>query len=54
MTALDWRGQAGSGRLGADEITGHVDDFALWVNDLAAFWNEWSRDRAGPLVLIGH
>ena len=54
MTALDWRGQAGSGRLGADEITGHVDDFALWVNDLAAFWREWARDRAGPPVLIGH
>jgi lysophospholipase len=54
VTAMDWRGQAGSGRLGADEITGHVDDFAVWVGDLAAFWREWARDRAGPLVLVGH
>ena len=27
VTALDWRGQAGSGRLGFDPVTGHVDDF---------------------------
>ena len=54
VSAADWRGQAGSGRLGADPITGHVDDFALWVADLAAFWADWARDRAGPLVLVGH
>ena len=54
VSAADWRGQAGSGRLGADPITGHVDDFALWVADLAAFWTDWARDRAGPLVLVGH
>ena len=54
MTAADWRGQAGSGRLGADAVTGHVDDFALWVADLAAFWREWASERPGPLVLAGH
>ena len=54
VTAADWRGQAGSGRLGADPVTGHIDDFALWVSDLTAFWEEWSRDRSGPLVLAGH
>jgi len=54
VTAADWRGQAGSGRLGADAVTGHIDDFTLWVNDLAAFWREWSQDRTGPLVLAGH
>ena len=54
VTAADWRGQAGSGRLGADAITGHVDDFALWVGDLAAFWREWARGREGPLVLAAH
>lgn len=54
MTAADWRGQAGSGRLGADAVTGHVDDFSIWVADLAAFWADWSRERAGPLVLAGH
>ena len=54
VTAADWRGQAGSGRLGSDEVTGHVDDFATWIADLAAFWQEWSNGREGPLVLAGH
>ncbi|HSQ94648.1 MAG TPA: alpha/beta hydrolase [Croceibacterium sp.] len=54
VTALDWRGQAGSGRLGADPVTGHVDDFAHWVADLSAFWREWASERTGPLMLVGH
>jgi lysophospholipase len=54
VTAADWRGQAGSGRLGTDAVTGHVDDFALWVADLAAFWNEWKAQTPGPHVLVGH
>lgn len=54
VSAADWRGQAGSGRLGADPITGHIGDFDLWVGDLAALWNEWTRGRAGPLVLACH
>jgi len=54
VTAADWRGQAGSGRLGADEVTGHVDDFAVWIDDLAALWRDWAADRPGPLVLVGH
>ena len=54
VTALDWRGQAGSGRLGADAVTGHVDDFADWLADLAAFWREWTAERPGPDVLAGH
>ena len=54
MTALDWRGQGGSGRLGGDAATGHVEDFALWVADLAAFWRQWQQDRPGPLVIAAH
>ncbi len=54
MTAADWRGQAGSGRLGADDVTGHIDDFGTWISDLAAFWRDWSAQREGPLVLAGH
>ena len=54
VTAADWRGQAGSGRLGMDAITGHVDDFAQWTGDLAALWRDWARDRTGPFVLVGH
>ena len=54
VSAADWRGQAGSGRLGADEVTGHIDDFGLWIADLAAFWAAWTNGRKGPLVLAGH
>ncbi|MEO0062386.1 MAG: hypothetical protein RLZZ08_946 [Pseudomonadota bacterium] len=57
VTAADWRGQAGSGRLGDDALTGHVDDFAVWLQDLAAFWRDWAVQRQqqqGPLVLAGH
>lgn len=54
VTACDWRGQAGSGRLGTDPVTGHIDDFAVWVADLAAFWAEWVAQVPGPHVLVGH
>lgn len=54
ITALDWRGQAGSGRFGMDAVTGHVADFSIWIDDLAAFWNEWVKQTPGPHVLAGH
>lgn len=54
VTAIDWRGQAGSGRLGKDPVTGHVADFTVWVDDLAAFWREWAQSNPAPHVLIGH
>jgi lysophospholipase len=54
VTASDWRGQAGSGRLGRDSVTGHIDDFAVWVEDLATLWEDWRAERPGPCVLIGH
>lgn len=54
VTAADWRGQAGSGRLGNDPVTGHVPDFAVWTADLARFWQEWKAQTPGPHVLAGH
>lgn len=54
VTALDWRGQGGSGRLGGDAATGHVEDFALWVADLAAFWRQWRTERPEPRVIAAH
>ena len=53
VSAADWRGQAGSGRLGVGDA-GHIDDFATWISDLAALWADWASGREGPLVLIGH
>lgn len=54
VSAADWRGQGGSGRLGNDDRTGHIEDFALWIEDLAQLWADWSASREGPLVIAGH
>jgi lysophospholipase len=54
VTASDWRGQAGSGRLGKDAVTGHITDFSVWVDDLAQFWEEWKASTPGPHILAGH
>lgn len=54
VTAADWRGQGGSGRLGTDATTGHVSDFSVWLDDIAAFWRAWRRERPGPHVAVGH
>jgi lysophospholipase len=54
VTALDWRGQGGSGRLLADPHVGHVDDFATWIADLKAFWADWKVETPGPHVMLAH
>jgi len=54
VTASDWRGQAGSGRLGKDAVTGHVEDFSIWIDDLAHLWSRWVAETPGPHVLAGH
>lgn len=54
VTAADWRGQAGSGRLGSDAVTGHVGDFSHWLDDLAQLWRAWREQTPGPHVLAGH
>lgn len=54
VTALDWRGQSGSGRLGTDGFTGHIADYGVWTADLARFWSEWSEAAPGPHVLAAH
>lgn len=54
VSAFDWRGQGGSGRLGSDPYTGHVEDFGIWVEDLRQFWHEWVSTQPGPHFVIGH
>ncbi len=54
VTAADWRGQAGSGRFGSDDVTGHIKDFSVWIADLAAFWREWVAATPGPHIIAGH
>ena len=57
VTAFDWRGQGGSGRLLTDRHVGHGGDFSILVADLRTFWAGWrAEDLAGdlPHVLLGH
>ncbi|HVR90873.1 MAG TPA: alpha/beta hydrolase [Novosphingobium sp.] len=54
VTAADWRGQGASGRLGLDGHTGHIDDFAIWVADLAGFWSDWQAATPGPHGVVAH
>lgn len=54
VTASDWRGQANSGRLGKDPVTGHIDDFSTWCEDLGLLWKRWKAEMPGPHVLAGH
>ncbi len=54
VTAFDWRGQGGSGRLSADPHIGHVEDYAVYDRDLTAFWADWSKEGDGPRVILGH
>ncbi|MDO7841013.1 alpha/beta fold hydrolase [Sphingomonas immobilis] len=54
ITAFDWRGQGGSGRLGDDTHVGHVENFAHYIADFRAFWAEWSAESPGTRVAVGH
>ena len=53
VTAFDWRGQGGSGRLASDD-TGHIDRFDRLTDDLAAFHADWVEEAEGPHVVLGH
>lgn len=54
VVAFDWRGQGGSGRFCAHPAVGHVPDFGLWIDDLAAFFEGWKAAGPGPNVVIAH
>lgn len=54
VSAFDWRGQGGSGRLADNRHVGHASDFAPWIADLQGFWNGWRAGVTGPAVVIGH
>lgn len=54
VSAADWRGQGGSGRMTADPQVGHIADFAVWITDLAALWRDFVANNPPPHVLVGH
>jgi lysophospholipase len=54
VTSFDWRGQGGSGRIGGNPIVGHINDFGIWIDDLADFVADWKTREAGQHVIMGH
>lgn len=54
VSSFDWRGQGGSGRLGKGPFSGHIDDFSIWIADLAAVVERWLAERPGPHFIIAH
>jgi len=54
VTSFDWRGQGGSGRNGPAPMVGHIDDFAVWIDDLADFFAVWAGREPGPHIVMGH
>jgi lysophospholipase len=54
VTAVDWRGQGGSGRVLADTHVGHIDDFSTWIADIKAFWADWKSKGPAPHVVLAH
>lgn len=54
VTAIDWRGQGGSGRFLDDPSIGYIDDFATWIADLRFFWGSWKASTPGPHVVLAH
>ena len=54
ITSIDWRAQAGSGRGTDQPHVGHIQDYARYIDDLGAYWAEWSQGADGPRVAFGH
>lgn len=54
VTATDVRGQALSGRLIAGSNLGHIDDFAIWTQDLATLFAAWKAITPGPHIIAAH
>lgn len=54
VTSPDWRGQGGSGRCGPHPHVGHIEDFAIWIDDLSVFFKQWRDEHPGPHIVIGH
>lgn len=54
IVAGDWRGQARSGRNLPDAHIGHIEDFSIWVDDLADIWQQFIAEMPAPHILIGH
>jgi lysophospholipase len=51
VTSFDWRSQGDSR---GDIVGGHLDDFDVLVDDLAALVEDWRSETPGPHVVVAH
>ena len=54
VATMDWRGQGGSERQLRDPLKGHIDDFALYERDFAAFARDVLKDLPRPWIGLCH
>jgi lysophospholipase len=54
VSVFDWRGQGGSGRLGATPMHGHAEDFSLWRRDLGEVMAWFRRLSPPPHHALAH
>ena len=54
VATMDWRGQGGSERQLRNPMKGHIDDFALFERDFAAFKREVLVHCPKPWIGLGH
>ena len=54
VSAADWRGQGGSGRMTSNPLVGDIADFAVWIADMAALWRDFVATNPPPHILVGH
>lgn len=54
VSAFDWRGQGGSGRMTDNPRVGHIRDFAQYISDFGSFYADWAASTPGPHVIAGH
>lgn len=54
VAVFDWRGQGGSGRLGASPLHGDIEDFKIWLQDLETVMDWFHRTYPGPHHAVAH
>jgi lysophospholipase len=54
VASFDWRGQGGSGRLSQNPSCGHASSFAPFIDDLAAYVEQWRKANPAPHVIVAH
>jgi lysophospholipase len=54
VASFDWRGQGGSGRLSQNPSCGHASSFVPFIDDFAAYVEQWRTANPAPHVIVAH